>query len=1047
MDQKKQPRLIIVSLIVILLFSSTSITVIASNVDLRQNGPITISGNLYEGESVYLTIPVKNYGSSTSPAMHVYTEGYTANGELWRADGASPTAVRLGPGQTINITVQHDLWEGHTGWLNTNDGVYIWNDDTSSYYGPLSANGYNQNVYFYVKEGLDIRQNGEISVSGNLFEGETVYLTIPVKNYGTTTTPAMHVYTEGYTANGELWRADGASPTAVQLSPGETVNITVQHDLWEGHTGWWDTSIGVFIWNDETDNYFKPLNANGYNQNVYFYVREMLDIRQNGEISVSGNLFEGETVYLTIPVKNYGTTTTPAMHVYTEGYTANGELWRADGASPTAVQLSPGETVNITVQHDLWEGHTGWWDTSIGVFIWNDETDNYFGPLNANGHNQNVSFFVEASGGDLRLDGDIEIVGDLFEGEKVYVQIPIRNYGNATSISFHPYTEGFTANDALWRADGAQPTAVTLEPGERITFQVEHDLWYEHTGFWDIYGVYLWNDEQNDYYKPLNNNDYQDTTEFYVSRESLRSLDIEYLDNSNKVIDIDYEIINTLADGSILVDLTIRNRSKLPYIWKTDYYGDIEDPADSIEKLYQTGAVPILPKTTTTIEAVRFTHDSYLQFSYAKFGYDNDDAEIIYAIYAVNLLSTVVIGVYPTGDDIFQTTHDLITGELSLFAEALKIPGLDWLLLGESIGRGDVQDILDNILSIASHFPDKLSILSGHILKTPLSSTLIKRLPYLSLLWDIPSFYWDLAVFPHYAEVKISPSPRPSDANLNNISNVRGSTHSVIAVSSEQNVLWDPSHLFDNNLETGWSTGGEVASGEWLIFRTENGVPLLIEEISIHPGPLPGEHIGATLKDFRIEISIDGVNFVNVLNGTFNSNEIGSIKTFSIDPTIGEYIRIIVDSNQSDNAVYYSQIADITLHGVPYYSADEFEPDSTLEIGTLANPNVIQHDHNFHFPGDVDWYQVQVNQYPEMLFFLETEAPMIMEIYNSEGSILLLQETIESSSRIWWIAPSIEENYYVLLHPVNSQIYGPNTEYSFKMLGVQSKIFFPIICN
>jgi hypothetical protein len=67
-------------------------------VDLRQNGPISVTGTLCEGGTVYLAIPVKNYGGSTSPAMHVYSEGYTAKGQLWRADGAQPTAVGGGGG-------------------------------------------------------------------------------------------------------------------------------------------------------------------------------------------------------------------------------------------------------------------------------------------------------------------------------------------------------------------------------------------------------------------------------------------------------------------------------------------------------------------------------------------------------------------------------------------------------------------------------------------------------------------------------------------------------------------------------------------------------------------------------------------------------------------------------------------------------------------------------------------------------------------------------------------------------------------------------------
>src|SRR5690606_28897030 len=47
-------------------------------VDLRQSGPIEIWGTFVEGGRVYLSIPVKNFGSTASPPIHPYTEGYTA---------------------------------------------------------------------------------------------------------------------------------------------------------------------------------------------------------------------------------------------------------------------------------------------------------------------------------------------------------------------------------------------------------------------------------------------------------------------------------------------------------------------------------------------------------------------------------------------------------------------------------------------------------------------------------------------------------------------------------------------------------------------------------------------------------------------------------------------------------------------------------------------------------------------------------------------------------------------------------------------------------
>ena len=118
--------------------------------DLRQSGPITLSGNIYEGGKVYLNIPVENYGSKASPPLHVYTEGFTPQNALWRADNSQPTARIIQPGETVTFRVEHELWSGHTGnW--TTYAAFLWNDETDSYIGPLPNNGFNQVVSFEVK--------------------------------------------------------------------------------------------------------------------------------------------------------------------------------------------------------------------------------------------------------------------------------------------------------------------------------------------------------------------------------------------------------------------------------------------------------------------------------------------------------------------------------------------------------------------------------------------------------------------------------------------------------------------------------------------------------------------------------------------------------------------------------------------------------------------------------------------------------------------------------------------------------------------------------
>lgn len=129
--------------------SALSVTVSAAAPDLRQDGPLAISAgsDIRPGGKLYLTVPVRNVGSATSPQIHAYVEGRSGTGGLWRADGASPRAVAISPGQAVTFTVQQDLWAADLGtWTST--GVHLWNDATSSYYGPLPANGNAQSISF-----------------------------------------------------------------------------------------------------------------------------------------------------------------------------------------------------------------------------------------------------------------------------------------------------------------------------------------------------------------------------------------------------------------------------------------------------------------------------------------------------------------------------------------------------------------------------------------------------------------------------------------------------------------------------------------------------------------------------------------------------------------------------------------------------------------------------------------------------------------------------------------------------------------------------------
>lgn len=257
----------------------------AASSDLRQAGNIEISSasDIRPGGRVVLTIPVKNYGGSTSYSAQAYLEGTTGTGNLFRPSGASAAAI--GPGQTVTFTVSHDLWGDNPGtWRVT--AALLWNASSNGYVGPLSANGYSQQVSFAISATgpspapppppatatpVDLRQAGniEIDARSDVRLGGKVYLNIPVQNVGGTASGSIQAYGEGMTGTGNVWRPSDA--TATSIAPGQTVVFTVSHDIWADNPGTWRLT-GAFLWNAGSNSYVGPLNANGYRSDAAFYI-------------------------------------------------------------------------------------------------------------------------------------------------------------------------------------------------------------------------------------------------------------------------------------------------------------------------------------------------------------------------------------------------------------------------------------------------------------------------------------------------------------------------------------------------------------------------------------------------------------------------------------------------------------------------------------------------------------------------------------------------------------------------------------------------------
>jgi len=507
-------------------------------VDLVSSSDVWAAGHDVQGNMLHWdglewstsTIP-SWMGQLSTVSMVSSTDGWAGggtDGTLIHWDGSSWSAEPLMPGIVIHDidivsstdgwAVGRDLvhWNGST-WDRVNDSSIFMLYDVemvSSVEG--WAVGRDGAIFYYGENYVGLRQAGDIQVSGDLTQGSKVTFSVPVENSGTLPSLPIHPVVAGSSPEGYGWWAENTQPTARNIEPGETVIFEIELDLLFS-TGTWTTN-SIYLWNDLANLELGQLEANGFNQQINFDVSPppTVNLRQAGDIQISGNLIEGENVFFTIPIQNIGDSPSQSIHPLVQGYLPDGGFWQSDLSHPTAQVIQPGETVFFELEQNLWLGQSGTWTIS-GVFIWDDDTDTIISPLDNNGFVQYSSFNVDPLYFELVQAEEIQVGGDLVEGSIVYLTIPITNIGNAPSPPIHPYTEGYTSKSELWRADNAQPTAIVIEPGETINFQVEHELWVGHTGDWRIYGVFLWDDSTDSYYGQLPANGHNQNMSFTVN--------------------------------------------------------------------------------------------------------------------------------------------------------------------------------------------------------------------------------------------------------------------------------------------------------------------------------------------------------------------------------------------------------------------------------------------------------------------------------------------------------------------------------------------------
>lgn len=252
---------------------------------------------------------------------------YTYYGHLARiADnipiGSQSTTVHVKPGDVIGMAGNsgaedvgvHLHFQFHVG-ANKYDPYDLWTT-ADKYPDPAGTNGKRSGTNDYWTSNPPVylgapspQQDGPVKVEGALVEGGKAVVTIKIKNDGNAATPAIFPYVEGNNTAGQFWQSSNPQPASRAIQPSETVTFTVEQDLWSAGT--W-TSNGIFLWNSSAGQYWKPLPANGQNQQFSFTVQAQTCspnpnplIRKVGEIRVSnGQPNAGEMMNAVFTVSN-----------------------------------------------------------------------------------------------------------------------------------------------------------------------------------------------------------------------------------------------------------------------------------------------------------------------------------------------------------------------------------------------------------------------------------------------------------------------------------------------------------------------------------------------------------------------------------------------------------------------------------------------------------------------------------------------------------------------------------------------------------------------
>ena len=607
---------------------------------------------------------------------------------------------------------------------------------------------------------------------------------------------------------------------------------------------------------------------------------------------------------------------------------------------------------------------------------------------------------------------------------------------------------------------------ITLLPGEEYTYQDTRS--FTTSGSYFFFPAYQ--SENGEWREIYSSNGARSVASAVVNSPATGStgwsLAVNYMDDSNEVIDVSGGNVEQLASGKfVFKDFTLANRSlhcrftqiivngtplqfRSPGGWSQDWVIGLPGDRATIN-------------TGFTIPASQFEiRNSVL----AK------DVPSQAALTLCNLAATVLVvfnGDISLAENGELTSVDTLWGGVTdaIFDGVLSNGdpnvAVELAIIYDDIIRGEGRDAFIKILTFAARHPDTVSKLIFNLFGVAVK----EGIEFLDVIGKILESWFAIDAGARLIESNLT-EPSLGIAVVyaqQTPSNLKTYTHSSedvdsknLALRKDSGVNWaglagggqivgtsnhfaaaEQARLIDGDYSKGWET--DKAFSEYpnsTIIELASETPVTITEIRIHPGPIQDSLTGAALKEFRVDSSLDGIEYFPILYGSFGSEEVGQQKSYTIDHIPAQYVKIIPETSQDANSLTLV-IGELEVYGNMGMPGDEYEPDNASNEAGEETPDAFATQHNANYPGDLDW--VRFKAFPGATYTIETlglgnSADTIITLFDQNGTTPLIENDNGGSgnaSKIEWTVESYG-TYFVRVQQSLGQ-YGPETSYQLSI--------------